>query len=143
MIAERQKAFNTGVGVTLGIVGTILFLSAAWIVSHPKPPIPAPTIGAPLLDKESCRIALTRAGYFAVVQKEEILVQEASLDDPQNQLIKASFAIAACKPMTLKEFCMGTECEKMGVSFTLTGGAPSEDKKVVEPAKKTAPSAKK
>ncbi len=136
MIAERQKAFNTGIGVTFIIVGTILFLSAAWIVSHPKPPIPAPVSGTPVLDKESCRIALTRAGYFAIVQKEEIQVQEASLDDPQNQLIKASFAIAACKPMKLKEFCMGTECEKMGVSFSLEGGTWVEDEKTAENPKK-------
>lgn len=142
MTPETKKKFNIAAGSTFSVLGLICFIVAFYVASVPATPKPAPVSPLPIVNTSSCRDVLTQMGYTATLANGGVTAKDASLDDPQAALTKATAAIGLCK-LKLGEFCMGAGCTEPGVSFTLIGNpkADAAAKKAEAPAKKASEAA--
>jgi hypothetical protein len=121
---EGKRRFNTLMGSGFLVLGVTAWALTVYFGLTPAPAKPHPVSLAPTVDLNSCRSLLQRLGYSATVQKNEVTARQFELADPPGQLEQATLAIAACK-LPLKTFCMGTDCDGTGLTFTLSTVADS------------------
>lgn len=127
MTPQGRATFNTWVGAALGFFGFLALGLTAYMVLTPLPAKPVQVI-TPKINAQSCQSSLAMAGYRTSHNKGEVTVFEPLTDDPKTQMLKASYAIAACK-LTLVTFCMGEACPAPGLSFTLNESSSSSESK--------------
>lgn len=129
MTPETKRKFNISMGSLFILAGLASSGAGFFAATVPAEKRPAPVSSAPVVDLESCRTALTQMGYSAIMQNKEIRAVEVSLDNPEQQLVKATAAINICR-MELQEFCMGEACSQPNtLSFTIS----AESKRVAKP----------
>lgn len=118
MTPTGAQKFNTVMGALTLLTGVTLIGASLYVAVVPSKPKPYPMLDVPAPDVESCRAALARMGFVATLGNNVLTAQQPNLDDPQAQLERASFAIAACK-LPMQSFCMGSACERYGITFVL------------------------
>lgn len=126
MTPDGKRKFNTLVGSLFLLLGVGGWAMTGYLVLTPAPPKPHPVSLAPKVDANSCRIVLQRMGYETTVRRDEVSAIERGLSDPEDQLRRATMAIAACK-IPLQAFCMGTTCQPEGLTFTLSNSETAQD----------------
>lgn len=118
MTPEQKRKFNTTAGSIFIALGLIAWGMTMYYAFVPNPPMPTQAHNAPVVDINSCASTLNTWGYQTKIIDGEISIFEQLTTFPEQQLDKATMAIAVCK-LDLKTFCMGEGCEEPGVSFTL------------------------
>lgn len=118
MTPERKRRFNTFMGSGFILLGLLAWGLTVYFSLTPAPPRPHPVNLAPMVDPASCRSLLQRLDYRVTIQNGAVVATQPGLANPKEQLEQATLAIAACK-MPLSTFCMGTDCDGAGLTFTL------------------------
>lgn len=144
MTPAQRRQFNTifgGLFIGLGIIAWILTF---YFAMTPNEPAPAPVLGAPSVDLQSCRTALAQLGYTATLKDHDVTAFEPLSANPKDQLERASTAALVCK-LPLKAFCMGDGCEQPGLTLvvrkpvdrtSVTEKAPAAEKAAEKPGDK-------
>lgn len=122
MTPEKKRKFNTIAGSAFLTIGLLAWGLTVYFAVTPNPPKPTPVQPTAVVDLASCRSVLTSMGFSASVVGREVSVFEELTSNPKVQLDRVTMAEAVCK-LSLKSFCMGEGCDRVGVNFVL---APAE-----------------
>ena len=120
MSPEQKRKFNTVFGGVFMVTGIFAWALTAYFAVTPNPPKPAPVVSGVTIDLASCQSSLRTLGYTVTMKDKDITAhEELSIPDPKAQLDRATVAATVCR-LPMKSFCMGTGCEKPGVTIVVS-----------------------